>query len=388
MVMPFFALPAGCGGGGGDDPAPAPAPATASNVMAITVNGALCSDSSYLNKPCVSVTVCNPDSSICRTIADIIVDTGSYGLRIFKEAMPGLPLPQVASGSGSLAQCVQFADESSLWGPVSWADVKMGGEPAVRVPIQVIDSTFGTRPSACASADPNVATAGLSGILGIGVATEDCGPACVTNPGIGIYYRCTGTSCQGTTVPLASQVQNPVARLPQDNNGILVQLPAVPAGGVVSTSGSIIFGIGTQANNNPVSKTVFPTNEFGDFSTIYKGVNSLSFLDTGSNGLFFPNESPTLPLCPSPNTAWYCPPETQSLSATTVGDFGSPSANIPFNVGNFLALVQSPNNVFSDIAGPSTFGFDWGLPFFMGREVFFGINGRPSVIGTGPYVAY
>jgi len=32
----------------------------ANNVLPITVNGALCSPNSYLNKPCVSVTICTP----------------------------------------------------------------------------------------------------------------------------------------------------------------------------------------------------------------------------------------------------------------------------------------------------------------------------------------
>jgi hypothetical protein len=62
----------------------------ANNVIPITVNGSLCSANSYLNKPCVSVTVCTPGTSTCQTISDILLDTGSYGLRIFKQARPSL----------------------------------------------------------------------------------------------------------------------------------------------------------------------------------------------------------------------------------------------------------------------------------------------------------
>ncbi len=57
---------------------------TAANVMPVTVDGALCSPGSYLNKACVSVTVCNPDLSVCQTVNDILLDTGSYGLRVFQ----------------------------------------------------------------------------------------------------------------------------------------------------------------------------------------------------------------------------------------------------------------------------------------------------------------
>src|SRR5512143_2176186 len=60
------------------------------NVLSITVNGSLCSagtSNGYFNKPCVSITVCTPGSTTaCQTVNDILLDTGSYGLRIFAQA--------------------------------------------------------------------------------------------------------------------------------------------------------------------------------------------------------------------------------------------------------------------------------------------------------------
>jgi hypothetical protein len=359
--------------------------------MAISVNGTLCSDAtsgSYINKPCVSVTVCNPGTSTCQTINDVLLDTGSYGLRIFKQAIPGLTLPQVQSGTGSLAECIQYADTTSTWGPVKLASVQLGSEPAVQVPIQVIDATFaaGGIPTSCINADPDPVTAGYTGILGVGPFTEDCGSGCANSALNGIYYRCTGSSCSNASVAVASQVQNPVAALAVDNNGVLVQLPGVSLGGIPSLGGFLTLGIGTKANNTPASPTVFPIDIRGEFRTVYSGVNSSSFLDTGSNGLFFPS---ALPLCTGPNSAWYCPPATTQLSATNVGAPGSPSGTVQFDIGNFSSLFSLANNqVFSEIGGPSSFGFDWGLPFFMGRSVFLGIDTKGSSLGTGPYVAY
>jgi len=76
------------------------------------------------------------------------------------------------------------------------------------------------------------------------------------------------------------------------------------------------------------------------------------------------------------------------LLATNVGANVSPSQSVSFDVSNFMSLVQSSNNVFSDIGGPSAFGFDWGLPFFMGKNVFFGLDSKTSTLGTGPFIAY
>jgi hypothetical protein len=365
--------------------------ASVANVLPVSVNGSLCSSatsSGYLNKPCVSVTVCNPDGSACQTVNDILLDTGSYGLRIFKQAIAGLTLSQVASGSGSLAGCVQFADGSSLWGPVQVARVKLGSEPAVQLPIQVIDSSFGTRPSGCSNADADPASAGLTGILGVGAFAEDCGAGCVSSAANGMYYRCVGATCTGATVALANQVKNPVASLSRDNNGLLVQLPTVALGGASSLTGSLVLGIGTQSNNSSTSATVIPTDDNGYFRTVFNGVSSDSFLDTGSNALFIPNLDPyDLPSCNS-YPDWYCPSSTRTLSSTVIGAAGSPSLTLPFTVGKFSSLVNSSNNVFGEIAGNSTFGFDWGLPFFMGRNVYVGFEGRSGLGSTGPFVAY
>lgn len=361
------------------------------NVMTVTVNGSLCSDASYLNKPCVAVTICNPGSSTCRTVTDILLDTGSFGLRVFKEAIPGLALTQVASGTGALAECVQFADGSALWGPVQRARVQLANEPGVDIPIQVVDASFATRPSVCADADPNREAARFNGILGVGLSAEDCGPLCVSNS-FQLYFRCANGTCTSTTVPLLNQVANPVARLPQDNNGLLIQLPEVPLGGAPSATGTLTLGIGTRANNTPGSPTVLPTDASGNFRTVYHGVNSESFVDTGSNGLFFPNAEPALPVCEEPNSAWYCPPVTRALFATAVGaTAGSPTKNVAFEIGNLVELANTPNEVFREIGGPTDsffLGFDWGLPFFLGRSVYIGIEGTPSTLGTGPYVAF
>ena len=362
------------------------------NVLPITVNGSLCSGSTsggYFNKPCVSVTVCAPGTSNCQVINDILLDTGSYGLRIFKQALGSVALTQVTAGSGALAECVEYADGSSDWGPVQLASVTLGGEPAVQVPIQVIDSSFGTRTRACRQADTSAVNAGFTGILGVGLFAQDCGDTCVSSSNNGNYYSCVGSLCSGTAAPLASQVTNPVALLPRDNNGVLVQLQGVPLGGSAYLNGSLILGIGTRANNTPAGVTAYPANSAAEFTTSFNGTTSASsFIDSGSNSLYFSAPASLLPDCGGSNTGYYCPAATLSLSASDTGAFGSPSGTVPFYIGNFNSLYGSGNNVLGDVGGSQVGGFDWGLPFFFGKNVYLGFDSTSSGLGNGPYWAY
>lgn len=366
-------------------------PAVFNNVLPLSVNGSLCSaGSSYPNKPCVSVTVCAPGTSTCQTINDILLDTGSYGLRIFKQALTDLPLP----AAGALAECVQFGDGSSVWGAVQMASVILGNEPAIQVPIQVIDVSFGaaTLPAVCSNAYQNPAAAGFAGILGVGLLTHDCGQTCVDSPNNRKYFTCNGTNCSGTTVPLAGQVQNPVALLPQDNNGVIVQLPDVPAGGAPSVSGSLILGIGTQANNTPSSfVTAYSANQSAQFSTQLNGQNYASFLDTGSNGLFFTPPAP-ISTCPGStgSISWFCPASPLDFTATNTAASGAPAGVVTFRIDNFTNLTgNTANHVFAEIGGTYPLNFDWGLPFFFGKSVYVGFDGKKSAtLGTGPYWAY
>ncbi|MHB8908957.1 MAG: DUF3443 family protein [Syntrophales bacterium] len=356
------------------------------NEIPITVNGTLCSANSYLNKPCVRVTVCAPGTSTCQTIDDILLDTGSYGLRLFRQVLTVLP-----PATGTLAECVQFGDGSSIWGPVQTADVVLGNEPAVTVPIQVVDSTFGTLPSRCSNADPTPAAAGFNGILGVGLFIHDCGTGCIGSANNGIYYNCGTTGCSGTAVPLAGQVQNPAALLPRDNNGVLVQLPSVPLGGASSVNGKLILGIGTQSNNMPASVTTYNANATtGEFTTLFGGSTYNSFIDSGSNGLFFtPPAAVPIPACAAPNATWFCPPSTTGFSATNTGASGAPSGPVAFQIGNLTSLtLNSFDRVFVEVGGTFPGNFDWGIPFFYGKNVFVGYGGRTSSLGSGPYWAY
>jgi hypothetical protein len=357
------------------------------NVLTVTVNGSLCLSNSYPNKPCVMVTICSPGTSTCQTIDGILLDTGAFGLRIF-ESILTIPLAQMTSGSGLLTECMHFGDGSTQWGPVQTADVMIGNEPAVNVPIQVVDSTFGTVPSSCGTPDKTPQAAGFNGILGVGLFTEDCGSGCASSVTNNMYYSCNGSTCTPAKAPLTDQVKNPVSLLPVDNNGVIVRLPSVPLGGAASVNGILVLGIGTQSNNTPSGVTMYNADpSTGEFITVFNGnTYGNSFIDSGSNGLFFDARSlsSTLPTCGD----WFCPASMQSLYATNKDYAGSPAGDVSFQIGNATNLFSSSNHVFIELGGQDKTYFDWGVPFFLGRSVYVGIDGKTSSLGTGPYWAY
>lgn len=390
----------GCGGGGGGSSSSnattgANTVALAgSNVQAISVDAGL---AGTVNLAYTSVTLCVPGSSSCRTIDHVFVDTGSTGLRILSSALgASFALPrQLDSGGDPVVECAHFAD-GYTWGPVKLADMKIAGEQANSLPFQVIgDANFPSAPSACSATGPaknSLAELRANGILGLAVFRQDCGNACALSGNPGIYYTCPASGCQATAMPVNLQVQHPVAMFAADNNGVIIELPAVPDAGAASVSGSLVFGIGTQANNGLGNASVIGVNPGkSSFTTIYNGTSyGASFLDSGSNAFFFADAG--IPVCTDPSAAgFYCPPATRNLSAT-MQDGSGRSATVNFSVANAVALVTgSPGfAAFANLGAPQIVAnsFDWGLPFFYGRKVYTAIDGASTPAGAGPYIVF
>jgi hypothetical protein len=432
LLLASAGLLAGCGGsstpskGGGGGGGTTGTPSGA-NVITISVDGGPTAGQAggvnYEDAAFASATVCAPGStSNCVTINNLLVDTGSVGLRVFQSEVSSLNLPGLNASNGSAAyDCVNFVDGSYLWGPVEQADISLGGETAASAPLQVISASNTGVPTTCSDGGTNnentAQLLGANGILGVGLEPTDCyydgGSACdpssgLTNAPFPAYYTCSGSSCTPAFVAVANQVVNPVALFPKDNNGVIVELPAV-SGSAASVSGSLVFGIGTETNNQLSSSATVFTLACDDFTTVFGGqtlgisnpstcAGPGSFLDSGSNGLYFPNET-NIPTCPS-NTAagnlsgFYCPTSADSLTATNEGQDGS-TKQTSFTVDNAETLFTSNTSsdaAFAGLAGlnPTGVGFDWGLPFFFGVNVYNAIDGQtpPSGAPAGPWWAY
>jgi hypothetical protein len=384
------------GGAGGSQTA------SGSNVLDVIVDPGP-QDIGYTNGLFATATICEPGTSNCQTIDHLLVDTASVGVRVL-ESLLTLALPDAKSASGQpLAECTPFVD-GTAWGPLKTADVRLGAEAAASLTIHLIGENAYALPTDCTgTAITDFQTLAANGILGVGIYLQDCGPACAlsvrsaSNPGV--YYACSSTTgaCAIASVPLAQQVSHPVASFPVDNNGVIIQLPSVPAAGAPSVPGQLVFGIGTQANNGIGGATVLALDRYGYVSTTFPvgGTAYTSILDSGSNGLFFLDATTTsIKQCPGVNNIWYCPNSTTNLSATILGTTGV-GLRVDFSVANesrLSNLAYAFNNLAGPMPGyptdPSVPSFDWGLPFHFGRNVYTAIENQNTPAGVGPWLAF
>ena len=348
---------ASCGGGGGDAASNSsgsipPIQANeyfsnnlASNAISLSVQNIYGND---VNLPYVSIKICEPGTTQCQTISNILLDTGSTGLRVLSSTLGTLQLTTQTYGDAPVVECATFIS-GVTWGPVKVADIKMSSELASTIPIQVIaDPNYLTTPTGCSNGLPSLqstSTLKANGILGIGLLISD-GQS---------YYACPSnqtSNCVAITLAASAQVQNPVAAFAINNNGVVMQLPGISTSGAGTTTGSLYFGIDTQSNNSSNGASIIPTNSSGLFVTAFNGVNyRQSFIDSGSNGLFFPagNQAATLKTC-TYSIGFYCPATTQSYVATVpLQNFMTGTIN--FSIANADTLVSTGNTAFSNLGG-------------------------------------
>ena len=359
-----------------------------------------------------TVTVCTPNSTTqCQTIDHVQIDTGSVGLQIVSQALnSSVVLPAETVSGAPLRECVQFAD-GYTWGSMVTADVTIGSRSLKAFPVHLIgDAAAGSAPSNCVlgPAENTVATFGANAILGIGNFLQDCGSYCVTNAPPAVYYSCpTATTCTSSTAPLAEQLNNPVGSMTADNNGVIVDLPAVTPPGAATVTGTVYFGIGTQSNNAFASTATMleldPNN--ATLATTFNGTSQTgAVIDSGSNAYFFTDSA--LTACTSPNTSYYCPTPDAALSAQIQGVTYSTITNtdtatgpllpVNFTIGNATNLfTNNPSDAaFPTLGGPNgsvnnvIVGFDWGLPFFFGRKVYVLFEQQTFAGASGPAIGF
>jgi hypothetical protein len=136
---------------------------------------------------------------------------------------------------------------------------------------------------------------------------------------------------------------------------------------------------------------------YNDTSCAQNGTSFGGYLDTGSDALFVSDAgtlaSEGIPISDcAQGTAgfnFYCVSNggTATLSnINLLGYLGVGSGTISLNIRDATTLFVSNNAVFNDLGTDSgtsisTDFFDLGMPFFLGRTVFIGIEGQSTPIG-------
>ena len=396
--------------------APALAGPASSNVVTIEVNPKTTTfPRPRINKPFVSVTICAPGQTSkgsCATIDNVLGDTGSIGLRIFG-GPSRWPFALLKSGGGvAVIECQMFSDGRALWGPIVSADLIIGGEKAVNIPMQMIDAGYaGAFELGICEPGKQIQSAqdaGFNGILGLNFLTRDK---------LGTYYSIYGaqgapvTDCSFNGGVLMNNNQtcvitwqnpptqldpsgvydfrpvNPVTQFPVDNNGFIITMqnlrptkpPSKTPGQSSSATRTLTFGINTKANNRvPASANFFFTEaEGGVFTAVEPDASYPALIDSGTQGWVVPPSlKPGVLFECNGVPTWYC-----ALPPTDV-QIDIPSGTVKFTIGNYLNLIETGAGAFDDIAGPipppGNGAVILGMPFFYGRTIYFGLGGPPG----------
>lgn len=353
----------------------------------------------YENQPCVTVKICVPGSTTnCVTISNLLLDTGSSGLRVFKSALGGFESNLTnysTSQGGAMAECVQYGDLTTHWGPLLNADIMLGQSVATNMTFQLIDPAYTGAPpcsSVCTKTNADTQMTGYNGILGVSPTEFDCGNSCQLAASAS-YFSCpSNTSCSAigaqTSGSTNLQIRNPVFKTATDNNGVILQFPSInSSSGVPTLNGNLVLGIGTRTNNTPPQNVLsLNANNLGYFYTNLNNIVIDAYIDSGSEALFLPTN--TLPTCSITNS-FLCPSTLTQFSAQLISHDNLTQVGATFTIANTNSLSSS-NNVFDNLGADigNTTTIMWGFPFFIGNTVYVGYGGKSTPLGTGPFWAF
>lgn len=409
-LFPCWLIPlilTACGGGGTNSnmgngnypqtctPTPPNITLTTNQVLiAVEQMPALNGSESTINIPYTTVTVCNPNTAQCIAVPHVLVDTGSYGLRILDSALTGLNLPNVRSTSSNtpLYECAYFINNFTFGAIVS-GNITLGNlSTTTPTSFQLIDTTGNNGPCNTSGSfnSGSQQALGANGIIGIGNLTDD-------SSGANYYTSQSPTSSwQLTATPSTNSsglVVNPVLQFssPNNNGTLMTMLPVSQS--ACSAYGTLSMGLGS---NNLSGLTMIGTDQYGQINAtvptpgLYPGTTLTgSFVDSGSNEIFvdltlkqsnFGNNS-------SPNYL-YQPSNPTPISFTLSNPNNSAqSFQSSFTVTDPTSAFNNNFNAIPGYAGPENAkALDLGFPYFYGHSIAYLIAGQTASSYTGPMV--
>lgn len=346
---------------------------------------------SGFNRLLVTVKVCVPGTQKCTTIPNIMVDTGSTGLRLQAFALSSSSqLPALIGGDGKpAAECEHFGG-SNAWGTIHRIDLYLPGAVARDLPVQVVDANERNRPEDC-PASTGAATS--NGTLGIGWHETECEGECMNSARSPRFYSCGAEACQPIRgqVPAANILPNPITKFGDGTlNGYILELPQPGANGAREVRGRMVLGVGTAANNQLPSEA-FPLPPGGYFPVTYRGrTYPRSYIDSGTPTYVLPDSD--YPLCAHPS--WAICTSSEQHDTAEMQDGTGQTHPLAFLVGNYEKQRDGGNGASRNAATSAkqgATGMSFGAPFFLGKRVALVLEGH-KVPGhpelTGPLYAW
>lgn len=354
----------------------------------------LIADSGYngkaFNRMFVTVTICQPGTNICQTIDHIMPDSGSTGLRITKSSIQLSGLPAITYQGLPITQCMNYGG-GYVYGGVVLADVRIGDESATSIPLQIIDDGDQSLvPDSCTSMATYLSfpDSGQRGNLGINP---------MTNPAndYTLVYSCESSdSCTELSNPVQQMPQtlnvNVISYFKQDNNGVIFSMPAIANAPAESVVGQMIFGIGTNSNNQVMESTVAvlgnPSSNMANFTTNTGIQITPAIIDSGTEFIYWYDA--LLPACPEPFSYLYCPGKPGSIFewGSMISNYsGGSSFFVQAGIANWN-FGGFPDSPVIPLLGSSTTYLSnfsiYGFPFFFGKNIYLGFQGKGNSVSS------
>ena len=336
----------------------------------------------------VDVTVCNTAKQ-CKTVADVLVDTGSSGLRLNRHALAGLPLSAVTDVKGRPLSNWSSFGTGQLWGTMHWAQVRLGGVATTQaIPIQLYQgpSLFELLPAGYEKVDERHQFLGLNnGILGIAPYRHWPKRYFAFDAGDESAFDAEWVAVE---VDESRQLANPIAYFPAPyDNGSVIKMPEADFGdGGHAALGWLGLGIGAA------TEALFPQgariishelDAHGRFPATIGGRRADVLVDSGTNTSALDLEHLEIPRCKGLGTELnrvYDAAPMTPLSLTVSAGAVEVELQRPLYIGAAANIRKAFDGyaVLPMIAAlPPWAGAPnvLGLPFFYGRTVATGLRG-------------
>ncbi|MDD3265597.1 MAG: DUF3443 family protein [Burkholderiales bacterium] len=341
-----------------------------------------------INTMYVSITLCtNSAGTNCQTIDNIILDTGSFGLKINKSALPEsfvLQMPRVTTTDDQMVYACNTFGSGYVFAEEHYGILKLANTMTNNVIVQIIENSPSAEiPDDCIAKGPfdDFANFGANGIIGVNPAIG------LDNSSILLYKKDINgnyvalSSGESAIVPMLNK--NPLPNLSSNNNGFVISIPPVTQNTNTNVSGTMILGVNTSSMNQVTNKTNLVVASESDLSSVcnsacfYSKINNPestipAVFDSGTNSWVFMNDELQSSAC----SYGYCPESPFTwVSSVYSYDFAANESYVITGVITKDETNPSGDTVsFSVMPGWGYYNYNnetlYGSPFFFGKNVY------------------